>query len=40
MKAVINPNPERYELYTRFYKLYREIYESLEVCFDKLAEIS
>ena len=40
VKAVINPNPERYELYTKFYKLYREIYESLEVHFDKLAQIS
>jgi len=39
VKKVIHPDPERYELYTKFYKLYREIYESLEVCCDKLAEI-
>ena len=40
VKEVINPDPERHELYTKFYKLYREMYDSLEVYFDQLAEIA
>ena len=40
VEEVINPDPERHELYTKFYKLYRDMYESLEVYFYQLAEIS
>jgi len=39
VKKVISPNPEHHKLYTKLYKIYREIYEPLKGSFDKLAEI-